>query len=188
MNKQHLSQPSGCGVLRTFHVALAVAALLLALDTPAMAEPVFSVDSTRTCVAGEVSRSPARGGHTVLDCVGRSAQACMATRGGDSTMGMMSCLQSELTYWDGRLNAAYGKRLTAAKTEDASKTSIRGSTVSQVDALRRMQRAWISYRDAACLYEQAQWLGGTGAGPATMACQLHETARQALKLEGWWSQ
>ena len=30
--------------------------------------------------------------------------------------------------------------------------------------------------------------GGTGGGPATLACHMHETARQALKLEGWWAQ
>lgn len=75
-----------------------------------------------------------------------------------------------------------------AKKEDKEMTSIRATTSSLADALRKMQRAWVSFRDAACLYEQAQWLGGTGGGPATMACQMHETARQALKLEGWWSQ
>lgn len=40
----------------------------------------------------------------------------------------------------------------------------------------------------ACRYEHAQWQGGNGAGPATMACHLHETVRQTLKLEGKWSQ
>lgn len=66
--------------------------------------------------------------------------------------------------------------------------SLRATTASLGEALRNMQRAWINYRDAGCLYEQAQWFGGTGGGPATMACHMHETARQTLVLEGWWSQ
>jgi uncharacterized protein YecT (DUF1311 family) len=52
--------------------------------------------------------------------------------------------------------------------------------------LKAMQRAWIAYRDAACRHEQAQWMGGTGGGPARMSCHAHETAQQALRLEGWW--
>jgi len=64
----------------------------------------------------------------------------------------------------------------------------RSAAVSVEESLRTMQRAWISFRDASCLYEQAQWMGGTGGGPATQACHMHETARQALKLEGWWAQ
>lgn len=121
----------------------------------------------------------------MLDCVGRSAQTCMSRPGGDTTIGMIDCLKGEGDYWDTRLNAAYNKKLSAARKEDASMTSIRATVASLADALRNMQRSWIAYRDAACLYEQAQWMGGTGGGPATMTCHMHETARQALKLEGW---
>ncbi len=46
-----------------------------------------------------------------------------------------------------------------------------------------MQRAWIGFRDAKCGYEAAQWGGGTGAGPASVTCHLHETARQMLYLQ-----
>lgn len=102
-------------------------------------------------------------------------------------MGMIDCFNAELRLWDRRLNAAYAKRIAAARSEDAQGTNVRSTSTSLVDSLRAMQRAWIGYRDAACLYEQAQWLGGTGAGPATMACHMHETARQALQLEGWWA-
>ena len=163
-------------------------ALVAALAQPAQAEPVFSPDATEACVSGETARSPSRSGHSVLDCAGLAAQACMTTPGGDTTIGMIDCLQAELTYWDKRLNAAYATRLAAAKQEDAEMAKIRSAPSTLEDSLRKMQRAWISFRDAACLHEQAQWQGGTGAGPATVACHMQETARQALKLEGWWSQ
>lgn len=131
------------------------------------------------------AKTPSLSGFAVLDCVGRSAQTCMSRPGGDTTIGMIDCLKGEGDYWDTRLNAAYNKKLSAARKEDASMTSIRATVASLADALRNMQRSWIAYRDAACLYEQAQWMGGTGGGPAIMTCHMHETARQALKLEGW---
>lgn len=127
-------------------------------------------------------------GYAVLDCVGQAAQACMNSPGGDTTIGMIDCLQAEFQYWDKRLNVAFGQRLAAARKEDAEMRRLKSSVASLEESLRKMQRAWIPYRDAACLYEQAQWQGGTGGGPATAACQMNETARQALRLEGWWSQ
>jgi len=152
------------------------------------ASPVYSDEATQTCMAQATSDSPSLSGYAVMACVGLSSQRCMVAPGGDTTVGMIDCLQAELGYWDRRLNAAYARRMAAARSEDAAMSRIRATTASLADGLRGMQRAWIAYRDAACLYEQAQWLGGTGGGPATMACHLHETARQALKLEGWWSQ
>ena len=100
----------------------------------------------------------------------------------------MDCLRGELAYWDKRLNEAYAKRIKDARATDAEMASIRATTASQANSLRNMQRAWMTFRDAACLYEQAQWMGGTGGGPATLSCHMNQTAQQALKLEGWWAQ
>lgn len=152
------------------------------------AEPVFSSTATESCVSATAVNSPDLGGHDVLDCVGRAAAACMIKPGGDTTLGMMDCLQGELAYWDARLNAAYTKRIEVAQTQDAEMQTLGSAAASVEDSLRAMQRAWNSFSDAACLYEQAQWMGGTGGGPATLACHMHETARQALRLEGWWAQ
>lgn len=160
----------------------------LSLNATASAEPKFTADATKTCVGKAAAASPAKDGHAVLDCVGRAAQACMNTPGGDTTIGMMSCLEGELQYWDKRLNAAYAKRLATAKSQDKELKSMRSAAASIEQNLRSMQRSWLSFRDASCLYQQSQWMGGTGGGPATMACQMHETARQTLKLEGWWAQ
>lgn len=173
------------------HRLVHVIAMGLLVATPVQssyAEALFKPEPTQTCVSEQTAASPSLSGYSVLDCVGQAAQACMNTPGGDTTIGMIECLQGELSYWDRRLNAAYAKRISAAKQEDAEMNKIRSSASTLEDSLRKMQRAWISYRDASCLYEQAQWQGGTGGGPATAACHMHETARQALRLEGWWSQ
>lgn len=162
--------------------------MLVAASGAVLAEPVFSPVTTETCVSEAAGASPGLSGQAVLDCVGRSAAACMMTPGGDTTIGMMECLEGELSFWDARLNAAYAARVTAAKDQGGELRAM-GSTAAAIeDSLRAMQRAWMSFRDASCLYEQAQWMGGTGGGPATLACHMQETARQALKLEGWWAQ
>ncbi len=163
-------------------------ALTVASAAELPAEPAFSPSATDGCVSEAVANSPGLGGHGVLDCIGRAAAACMMTPGGDTTLGMMDCLEGELGYWDSRLNAAYAKRIVGAQALDAEAQTLRSIAASVADSLRAMQRAWLSFRDASCLYEQAQWLGGTGGGPATLACHMQETARQALKLEGWWAQ
>lgn len=166
---------------------LLLAGLALCTGTPVHAAPAFSTTATDSCVAKATAASASKSGTAVLDCIGRSAQACMAIPGGDTTIGMMECLKGELTYWDGKLNAAYAKRLAADKKNDAELKKMGSAAPRSEPALRKMQRAWIAYRDAACAYEQSQWMGGTGGGPATMDCHMQETARQALKLDGWWS-
>ena len=143
----------------------------------AQAEPVFSPEATERCVAEAYNASPTRSG-----------QACITSPGGDTTIGMMACFDGELRYWDHRLTEAYSRKRQSARQSDQQLAGIRATALSSSDTLRTMQRAWIAFRDAACLHEQAQWMGGTGAGPATLACHMHETARQALKLEGWWAQ
>ncbi len=144
--------------------------------------------ATAACVARAEADAPARSGYAVLACPGRAAQDCIAQPGQDNTVGMVTCLDAERRYWDARLNAAFARRLADARKQDAEMASIRATVAAVEPSLRAMQRTWIAYRDAACRHEQAQWMGGTGGGPATMACHLHETARQALLLEGWWRQ
>ncbi len=172
----------------TTTMLLLAAGIFLAPMSPADANPVFVPKATDSCVAKATAASKTKSGHAVLDCVGLSAQACMNTPGGDTTVGMMDCLRGELDYWDAKLNAAYSKRRAEAKAEDAEMKRIGASSTTLEESLRKMQLAWIAYRDAACLHEQAKWQGGTGGGPATMACHMNETAHQALKLNGWWPQ
>ena len=152
-----------------------VAAWLLLLCTSAAAQdtPAFSPEATRACLDGD-------GG---IACVGKSAGLCIDTPGGYTTVGMGYCLGQEWQWWDARLNAAYTELRTADLAEDAEMKDLGATVPEKGPALRDMQRAWISYRDALCDYERAQWGGGTGQGPATAQCLMHETARQTLVLE-----
>lgn len=168
---------------------LGLGVLVLALTGTALrANPVFSPAATEACVSDARATSPGLSGQGVLDCVGRAAAECMMTPGGDTTIGMIDCLDGELRYWDGRLNAAYAQRVKSAKDQDTEMRKLGSAVASLEESLRAMQRAWISFRNTSCQYEQAQWMGGTGGGPATAACHMQETAHQALKLEGWWEQ
>lgn len=151
---------------------------LALLAGPAFAQDglVFSPVATETClmqIGGD-------------QCIGLSANLCMeVSEGGISTYGMGGCLSMEADYWDARLNAAYQTRLQYAKENDADLNLVQ----SQAEALRDMQRAWIAYRDARCGYEYSLWQGGTGGGPASVACFMQLTGEQALYLEsGGWGQ
>lgn len=161
----------------------------LAMTAPAASgDPVFETRATAACVASAAAAAPSLSGHAVLDCVGQSAQACMMTPGGDTTVGMIDCLGQELAYWSARLDTAHAEARATAKALDAELRDIGSAAASLTDSLSAMQAAWVDFRDAACRHAQAQWMGGTGGGPATMACHMHETARQALRLEGWWAE
>lgn len=163
-------------------VAFAVAvwaATSLAAQGMAQEGVIFSPAATETCMQDF--------GHLndLSFCAGEAANACMeATPGGYSTVGMVGCYDAELQYWDARLNGAYKRVRAEAKAMDAEMKEIGSSAPSQADALRDMQRAWITYRDATCGYERTLWGGGTGAGPAGVACLMGLTAKQALYLEG----
>jgi|GEM_PF-156716 len=174
-----------CGLSAALAVAIALIPGPGAAATPA---PAFNAGATEACLAKEPMARATKYSHAVLDCVGLAAQACMKKPGGETTLGMMECLKAELSYWDGKLNKAFANRVADAKANDAELARMRFAGQRIEPSLRQMQKAWIAYRDAACLYERAQWMGGTGGGPATMDCHMQETARQALKLDKWWSQ
>lgn len=141
-------------------------------------EVVYTPAATEACFANIVE------GQNPDTCIGVSALACMeANEGGMSTVGMGDCLNRELEYWDARLNDIYHRVRAAAKATDTEMEEIGASVASQADAMRDMQRAWIAYRDATCEYERTMWGGGTGGGPATVACHMKLTAEQALYFE-----
>lgn len=159
--------------------SLVFCGVLFVAGMPASAQDmVFSPSETETCLAGLGE------GQDAEACVGESARVCMEiNEGGYSTVGIGACLNRELEYWDARLNAAYHQVRKSAKATDAEMKEIGSSVASQADALRDMQRAWITFRDAACDYERSLWGGGTGGGPATVACHMQHTARQTMYLE-----
>lgn len=149
---------------------LIAAAMLLPVSAMAQ-ELVFDIAPVEACIR-------AGGGES---CAGKAAERCIeATPGGYSTIAMSGCTDRERAHWDGWLNIVYQQLYAKLAVQDAQAPS---HAPKQAEALRDMQRAWIAFRDAKCGFEAAQWGGGTGAGPASVNCHLHETARQMLYLQ-----
>lgn len=120
--------------------------------------------------AGEASSEAA-------ECIGVAAQACMTQPDGETTAGMVFCMGQEAEFWDKMLNDNYQALMTRAKTK--------GADARESEALlRQMQRAWIAYRDSACMWDSAPWNGGTMVQLAYNSCMLDEVGRQALRLQG----
>ena len=142
----------------------------------------YSDDATLECISQAGSLPEQRA------CIGVSANACInATPDGQTTYGMGACLEQELRFWDGILNINYQKGRNRAKAMDSEMQQPGTNPFSLDQALRDMQRAWIPYRDATCDFERGQWGGGTGAGPAMLACLLRLTGEQALYLNEVWA-
>lgn len=104
------------------------------------------------------------------DCIGVVADKCQQQPAGGSTYGMIDCNRRELAVWEERLERFYRAALKAGGKEAA--------------AVRRAERAFIELRDAKCALPSIQEAGGSIVGPLETACELDETARQALWLEG----
>lgn len=156
---------------------IAVVALGLGAGPVVGQDLIFDMRQTLACLDAAAGAGAAR------NCIGASADACInATDMGGTTVGMGGCIDKELAYWDGRLNASYRELRARDRAEDADFGNSAGY-VNQANALRDMQRAWIGWRDATCDYERAQWGGGTGGGPALLGCLMRLTGGQALYLE-----
>mgnify|MGYP001812825585 FL=1 len=147
------------------------------LASPAVAQDVsFSISGTEACLAGAV-------GVERLVCIGVSANACMETTDGSSTVGMGFCLGRELGFWDARLNATYRTLRHVERDLMAEATKLELRVPDSEAALRDMQRSWMGFRDSVCAYEFSTWGGGSGGGPASAACLMELTAQQSLMLE-----
>jgi uncharacterized protein YecT (DUF1311 family) len=90
----------------------------------------------------------------------------------------------ELEYWDTQLNDAYRQAKTAMAQTDTDNEVEKYGMLSSAETLRDMQRAWIPYRDARCLFETSTWGQGTGASGAHTACMMVVPAEQPLLLMG----
>ncbi len=118
-----------------------------------------------------------------MPCIGASANVCMNSEAGGSTVGMGFCLDEELQWWDARLNRVYSAYLAKETADDQDNASSSFTPPAKAPALKEMQRTWIKYRDALCEHAAVQWGGGTGQGPAFLDCLLRETGRQVFVLE-----
>jgi uncharacterized protein YecT (DUF1311 family) len=105
-------------------------------------------------------------------CIGAVSTTCLQYGGNESTAARRECYGREVAAWDALLNTAFKAALAQADGQDAA------------DGLRKTQRNWIAFRDAACA-QPALAYRGTMAGPMSAACVMELTARQTLWLENW---
>ena len=150
-------------------------ALLLVTATPALAED-YDPAILEACLG---SRPPDK----AEVCIGLGARACLETEAGRTTPGVGYCYGAEWEDWDARLNAVYAALIPQLRELDADNAGGPLDLPSSEEALRRAQRAWIAFRDAACDWEYTRWSGGTGGGPASAECMMRLTAQQTLFLQ-----
>jgi uncharacterized protein YecT (DUF1311 family) len=124
--------------------------------------------------AGRLAAARAEAPRREDSCIGIVSAACIKAAGDESNATMNQCYSREADAWDSRLNAAY-------------KTLMKGEEQDVIDGLRKTQRNWIAFRDAACAQPYLAFKG-TMAGPLGAHCVMEQTARQALWLGGWLQQ
>ena len=88
---------------------------------------------------------------------------------GETTIGIASCLEEELNREDKRLNTAYKK----------AKESIQPF---RRESLKKVQLAWIAYRDAKCGFLHHKESGSSGSLDE-QECLIKETMSRAKELE-----
>jgi uncharacterized protein YecT (DUF1311 family) len=104
-------------------------------------------------------------------CIGVVSTPCLAVPSNVSTMAMADCLRRETAIWDERLNAAYKSWTSKCDSPDIC------------EARRKLERAWIAYRDARCTLPHVEAQGGTIAIIEDADCLLDATAHQAIRIE-----
>jgi uncharacterized protein YecT (DUF1311 family) len=153
-------------------LAIAAPQVAVAQDTP------FDIGPTARCLSSAISMTDKR------DCVGQASEGCAdLALGGFSTRSMTACLGHELAFFDDMLNTEYGKVRGLARDLDKAENGTSYDSVTMADRLLQMQRAWITYRDATCAYEQRQYDGGTIGDLVQVDCMTQLTAEQAFRLQ-----
>lgn len=174
--------PRGTMEQHLFHLGIimrhCVLALILLSGPVAAQDLIFRIAPTESCLWESGHEGDKRA------CIGLAASACMEQPGGYSTAAMAHCLDQERAWWDGELNDAYGQLMQAMRATDEG---LPDYLAIQANSLRDMQRAWVGYRDARCAHAASLWQGGTGTGPAFVACMMHATGEQAVYLAALYS-
>lgn len=85
---------------------------------------------------------------------------------------MTQCAAQDLGAADDALNAAFGKAMNRMGSMDGGE-----------DVLRRAQRAWIAFRDAACAAEGLPYAGGSMQGMVVVNCKTRLTDARTVDLD-----
>ncbi len=125
----------------------------------------------KTGAEGRLAAAAEAARRAPASCAGVWSTACIQKAGNMSNAVLIDCYEQETAVWDKRLNVAYGKA-SSRMEKDA------------FENLRKVQLAWIAWRDASCKQPYLVFQG-TMAGPMEAWCKLDITARQAIWMEGW---
>lgn len=124
-------------------------------------------ETIATCMQGERDAN-----RPVINCVGRISDPCLQLPEGQSTVGMVECIDKETKVWDGMLNREYARLLSAVNGKAA-------------EAVRKAQRNWIALRDSDCTVPYEIFEGGTMAQPIAADCVRTHTAERAVLVRAW---
>jgi uncharacterized protein YecT (DUF1311 family) len=125
----------------------------------------------KTGAEGRLAAAAEAARRAPASCIGVWSTACIQKAGNMSNAVLIDCYEQETAVWDKWLNVAYGKA-SSRMEKDA------------FENLRKVQLAWIAWRDASCKQPYLVFQG-TMAGPMEAWCKLDITARQAIWMEGW---
>lgn len=156
--------------------------VLVALPVPAdEIDPARVLGQLRACY------EPAETAAAKEACMFTVSEACQAEEeGGYSTLGMSMCNHAEAEAWDVLLNEAYRAAQAFGAAMDADEAAHFPNLDKRTETLRAAQRAWITYRDAACVHAYASWGAGSMRHIAGTACGLRMTATRTIELWGMY--
>lgn len=103
--------------------------------------------------AGLLAAAPASAagdhGASEKDPIDAKLDACLASEDGQTTQGMVECLDAAYRAWDGALNAAY--QALSKALDPAS-----------FDLLKASQKKWLAFRDAEQAFMRGPWTEDRG--------------------------
>lgn len=145
------------------------------------ASPGETEKEKKTGPEGHLEAAARMAGYAAESCIGVVSDPCMETGEASSTYGMMDCYGRESEVWDARLNASY-------RAQMAPQTGPTNAVTDAMEAkqLRKIQAAWIPWRDATCevLHSDGIPIYGSLGKVDGVYCIMVLTARQALWMEG----
>ena len=152
----------------------------VAADAVSVASP--GATEKKTGPESHIEAAARMAGYAAESCIGVLSDPCMESEEASSTNGMMDCYGRESEVWDARLNASYRERM-APQTGPAT-----NAVTDELEArhLRKIQAAWIPWRDATCevLHSDGIPIYGSLGRVDGVYCIMVLTARQALWMEG----
>lgn len=140
-------------------------------------------DPTAACVAAAVTEAEQRA------CIGRAADACIASTKGATEVDAAICLNAETGWWTNRLNAANSAMAERAVALDLKHApQIAKGAPKMVDDFTMYQTAWKDWSEKRCIFVAMLRFGKPDRMVAASTCMLHLVAEQTIFLEAAASQ